>query len=122
VQPVAAEAANLQQICEHPPAMTLGQGEADNAVCEQLSRIDGPFREKLNAMKSGLAHLDDVYKENEESRQICSRPLDGCNSSFTDSSFCECVPDNNREGESPESGRVASRGSGLSIESRPSGE
>jgi chromosome segregation ATPase len=62
VRPISVEATDLEQDCHHIPAITLRQGEADIAACDQLSRVDRPFREKLNAMTRGLAHLDDVYK------------------------------------------------------------
>ena len=66
VQPIAVEAANLQQTCRNVPAITREQWEGDKAACDRLAGVDGPFRVKLNAMTGGLAHLQDVYKQERE--------------------------------------------------------
>jgi hypothetical protein len=63
VQPLSVEITNLRDTCHHVPAITRGQSEADNAACEQLSRVDGPFREKLDAVTRGLDRLERICAE-----------------------------------------------------------
>jgi chromosome segregation ATPase len=68
VQPLSVEIPNLRETCHHVPAITRGQSEGDSAACEQMSRLDGPFREKLDALTRGLDRLERICTEEQRAQ------------------------------------------------------
>ena len=67
ITPVAGicrpEVTNLEQGCRttNPHALTPAQVEAHNATWDRLFRADHPYRQKLEAVTSGLSNLSRFY-------------------------------------------------------------
>jgi hypothetical protein len=71
VQPLAAEATDLEQGCRAAPPsdLTPAQKDARNAACRRLLLADALFREKFAAMEAGLVHLEQVYAKESTAQQ-----------------------------------------------------
>ena len=73
VKPAAEQSIGLLKQCRFfaPNNTDLTPTEVQNvtAACSRLESAYVPFREKYNAMVSGLAHLQQVYKQEEINQQ-----------------------------------------------------
>lgn len=81
IQPLVNESANLEQQCGAatsgaPTPFTPEELQNVRNVCDRLNAAVGPFRAKFNAMSSGLAHLEDVYRQEERTQQTLIQESD----------------------------------------------
>ena len=72
VQTITVVATNLEAACRSgvPPGdLTSEQMEVRKAGCDRLFSADGPYREKLDAITRGLAHVEQVYGEERRAQE-----------------------------------------------------
>ena len=73
VKPLVDDLDVLGQRCGQPSSgsdsLSADQIQARNAACGRLSDAGTPFRQKFNAMASGLAHLEQVYQDEHSKQQ-----------------------------------------------------
>ena len=74
VQPLLNESENLGRQCASvtngsPTPFTPDELQSIQGACNRLNAAAGPFRTKINAVSSGLTHLEDVYKQQELAQQ-----------------------------------------------------
>lgn len=73
VKPLGDDLDALEQRCGEPSSgggsLSTDQIQARNAACSRLSDAGTPFRQKFNAMASGLAHLEQVYQDEHGKQQ-----------------------------------------------------
>lgn len=65
VQAITRETGSLSLRCQstNPPDLTPEQIQARKVRCDQFSSAQDPYRQKLEAIKRGLLHIEHVYAE-----------------------------------------------------------
>ena len=67
VKPMADQATAFEQQCravsQNNGNLTSGEVQNVNAACGRLESAVAPFRQKFGAMSAGLAHLEQVYRD-----------------------------------------------------------
>ena len=72
VKPMADEATNLDAICHErgtTPRPDLTPAQIDSEACGRLTNALTPFRQKYDATRTGLAHLEQVYAQEKTTQQ-----------------------------------------------------
>ena len=72
VEPIAADATGLEQGCRAvvPPGdLTPAQADARTDACRRLFAADTPFRQKFEAVSTGVGHLEQTHAHKRSVRQ-----------------------------------------------------